>query len=131
MGYDAPKKCTLMMNIIQIHHTPKWWIKDYDPEHGEEHRNIDMKKIHLEFWLDSDGKFNKKQNSLSFLAFSRGKRDCVGQALAIKELYIVLAMIFMRYKVYGPNGDNDFNVERVMQTVMEPVPGVVTLKLRK
>lgn len=55
-----------------------------------------------------DGKFNK--NALSFLTFSRGKRDCVRQSLAMKELYIVLAMTFMKYEVFGSNGNDQFEI---------------------
>merc|ERR1712228_130574 len=99
--YNIPKGTMFMMNTTKIHH---------------------------DFWLDSDGKFNK--NALSFLTFSRGKRDCVGQSLAMKELYIVLAMTFMKYEVFGPNGDDQFEIGTSMQVVQEPSPDEITLKLR-
>ena len=125
--YDIPKGTAFMMNTMMVHHTPKWWVKDYD-EKNREHREMDMKKIHFDFWLDAEGAF--KMNSLSLLTFSRGKRDCVGQALAMKELYIVMAMVFMRYEVFGPNGDDQFEIGIDMQVVMEPNPDEITLKMR-
>jgi len=126
-AYDIPKGCTFMMNTMMVHYNPQWWVRDYDPN-NKAHAEMDMGQIHFEFWLDAEGKFNK--NSLSFLTFSKGKRDCVGQSLAMKELYIVLAMIFMKYEVFGPNGDDQFEVGRSMSIVQEPVPGEITLKLR-
>ena len=126
--YDICKGTCFMMNIMMVHHTPKWWVKDYDPN-NKEHTEMDMKQIHFEFWLDSDGKFCS--NPMSFLTFSRGKRDCVGQSLAMKELYIVLAMIFMQYEVLGPSGDENFEINAKMSVVVEPSPDNITLKLRK
>jgi len=117
----------MFMNTMMIHHDPKWWVKDYD-EKNKEHQAIDMKEVHFDFWLDEDGKFNK--NAVSFLTFSRGKRDCVGQSLAMKELYIVLAMTFLKYEVCGPNGDDDFEIGINMSVVMEPKPDALTLKIR-
>ena len=128
--YNADPGICIMMNIISVHHNPEYWIKDFDRENNPDHKSIDMKKIHMEFWLDKDGKFNKQQNSHLFLAFSRGKRDCVGQALAMKQLYIVLAMMFMKYRVSGPNGDNNFGIGARLSSVVEPVPNVVRLQLR-
>ena len=46
-----------------------------------------------------------------FLPFHTGKRDCVGQALAMKELMIVLAMVFMKYKINPPDDDNLDKIE--------------------
>merc|ERR1712154_16957 len=124
-----PKGCHFMMNAFAVHRNPKWWIKDYDPN-NKDHRDMDMKKLHFEFWLDSEGKFNKAKNSSMFLTFGRGKRDCVGQSLAMKELYIVLAMVFMKYIVGGPDGDHQFDIKGTMGIIMEPNPDAVTLKLR-
>merc|ERR1712174_156662 len=100
---------------------------NYD-ENNKEHQAVNMKEVHFEFWLDEDGKFNK--NSVAFLAFSRGKRDCVGQSLAMKELYIVLAMTFLKYEVGGPNGDDAFDIGINSAVVMEPKPDAITLKVR-
>ena len=125
--YDIPKGTCFMMNLMMVHHTPRWWVKDYDAN-NKSHTDIDMMQIHFEFWLGSEGKFIK--NALPFLTFSKGKRDCVGQSLAMKELYIVLAMIFMKYEVFGPNGDDKFDIGINVSAVMEPKAGVITLKLR-
>merc|ERR1712228_604399 len=49
--YDIPKGTCFMMNIMMVHHTPKWWVKDYDPN-NKEHKEMDMTKIHFDFgWM--------------------------------------------------------------------------------
>lgn len=128
--YKVPKGTQLMINIMAAHHNAEFWVKDYDPINNEQHKNINMKEIHLEFWLDSQGKFDILKNKVNFLTFSTGKRDCPGQSLAIKELYIVLAMIFMTYKVSGPNGDNQFEIKPKLAQVVEPDPNQIRLELR-
>ena len=128
--YTVKKPTQIMINTMAVHHDPKFWVKDYDPINNEQHKNIDMKEIHFEFWLDEQGKFDILKNKTNFLTFSRGKRDCPGQSLAVKELYVVLAMIFMTYKVNGPNGDNKFEITPKLAQVVEPSPNEIRLELR-
>jgi len=125
--YSIPKGCCLITDVMRIHHKPKYWVKGYDPNNPK-HTGMDMKKIHFDFWLDEEGKF--KKNSIAFSTFSRGKRDCVGQSLAMKELYIVIAMVLMQYEVFGPNGDNQFEIEAVQQQLVVPKPDHIVLKSR-
>merc|ERR1711997_1217603 len=106
--YDISKGTCFIMNTMMVHHTPKWWVKDYDPN-NKEHKEMDMKQIHFDFWLDEDGKF--RSNPLSFLTFSRDKRDCPGQSLA---------MIFMKYEVFGPNADDQIEIDIQKSIVVEP-----------
>lgn len=104
------------INAVAIHQNPKYWIKDYD---AKKHQNVNMKAIHLEFWME-DGVFLKKLQSRNFFSFHTGKRDCPGQALAMKELVIVLVMLFMKYRVEGPNGSKIDSIEyRVGPTAIE------------
>eukprot|EP01084_Bolivina_argentea_P305189 527218_1 len=116
--YNVPKKSYVGVNISTVGRDPKYWIKNYD-KMGD--KNVDMEKPHLEFWLDDKGMFNSKQNSALFLAFSLGRRDCVGQALAMKQLMVVLAVIFMKYKVTHPNGKTEFEIKSTLKSVMEPI----------
>merc|ERR1719510_2516595 len=82
-----------MINVASIHHNPKYWVKD-----EKQRADVNMNDIHLEFWME-DGVFLKKLQSNNFFTFHSGKRDCPGQALAMKELIIVLAMVLMKYRV--------------------------------
>lgn len=50
----------------------------------------------LENWINEDTK--KFEINESFFTFGTGRRDCVGRNLAIKELYIIMAYLFMNYR---------------------------------
>ena len=116
-----------LLNVSAISQNPKYWIKNYDPTN-----NINMNEPHLNFWLDENGHFIKKKNSSSFFTFHYGKRDCVGQALAMKELIIVLSMIFMKYKVVPFDGNTDFEINTQFNfVVVEPVINNIGLQLRQ
>ena len=108
--YDIPKGTMSLVNVVGIAQNPKYWIKDYEENKYTKYADIDMMKIHFDFWLDDNGNFIKKKNSSNFFSFHYGKRDCIGQSLAIKELMIVLSMIFMEYKVIGKNGTSNFEI---------------------
>ena len=107
-SYSIPQGALINIGNFAIGRDPKNWIKDYDEN---KYGDIDMEKVHFEFWMDENGQFVKQKNSSSFFAFHFGKRDCVGQTLAMKELIIVLAMIFMKYKVSTKEGGSDFEIE--------------------
>ena len=100
--YNMTKGTMPLINCAAINSNPKYWVKNYDPV---EHKDVDMTDVHLEFWMEN-GAFLKKLQSDNFFTFHTGKRDCVGQALAMKELMVVLAMVFMKYVVTAADGDN-------------------------
>jgi len=118
----------LAVNIAAIGRNPKYWVQGYNEE---QHATVNMSEIHFEFWMDKDGRFNKSLNSHNFFAFHVGKRDCVGQALAMKELILVLAMIFMRYKVSSPEGP-DFEIGSQFSGILvEPSNEEILLQFRR
>merc|ERR1712032_684251 len=111
-----------MINVSGINNTPKYWIKDYELNKDTKYKNLNMNEPNLDFWIEDDGRFSKKKNSDNFFIFHIGKRDCVGQVLVIKELIIVLAMIFMKYQIEPKNGNNtDFEIG----SVFKPSDGLV------
>ena len=77
-----------------------------------------------------DGKFNRSKNSSSFFAFHYGKRNCPGQALALKELIIVLAMIFMSYNIKHPDSKNNFEIKSVFSGVINQ-PNILDICLER
>ena len=130
--YDVPKKTVLSVNIYAIGQDPKNWIQDYDPVNNEQHKDVDMMKVHLDFWLDDKGLFTKKKSGKSFFAFHYGKRNCIGQSLAIREFIVVLAMIFTKYKVSHIDGRTDFKIDSLYAgAVNEPNIRYVRFEHRK
>merc|ERR1719361_986260 len=114
--YTLPLGSIPVINIGAIHHNPKYWIKDYDEE---KHGDVNMDDIHLEFWMEDDV-FLKKLQSNNFFTFHTGKRNCPGQALAMKELIIVLAMVLMKYTVESVDESEGDRIEHKYAGVFEP-----------
>jgi len=108
--YTLPLGSIPLINVVAIHHNPKYWIKDYDEE---KHGDVNMDDIHLEFWME-DGVFLKKLQSNNFFTFHTGKRNCPGQVLAMKELIIVLAMVLMKYTVESVDEKKEDRIEQVI-----------------
>ena len=53
--------------------------------------------VTMENWLDNEGRFVKNKNQ--FFVFGFGRRDCVGQELAKKEILITLGYMLLKYKL--------------------------------
>jgi len=58
----------------------------------------------LENWINKDTK--KFEMNESFFTFGTGRRDCVGKTLAIKELYIIMAYLFLNYRFTFKNKED-------------------------
>eukprot|EP01084_Bolivina_argentea_P119293 211530_1 len=97
---------------------------------NKEHWIDSSDKMCLENWLNV--KTNKFEINESFLTFGTGRRDCVGRSLAIKELYIIMAMLILNYEISFPN---EKDREKPIQTlfngvnVIHPPIGVVVNRL--
>ena len=74
--------------------------------------NLDNNPIvpNLNYWLSSkDSNFfmsrkQKKKIKKQFVPFGVGPRDCLGQALAIKEMYAFLGNLLLKYKINPATG---------------------------
>ena len=119
--YKIPKGVNIFTNVDCIH------IKDDNREESWKKTNGD--EIILDNFLikneeDDTMRFVKNE---SFIAFGVGKRNCVGQMLAMKELYFTLGYLLINYKVSLTNkrdGDKDVTLMRnaSSQTVcLDPV----------
>ena len=123
--YTLPLQSMPMINTAAIHHNPKYWIKDYDED---KHSDVNMNKIHLEFWME-DGVFAKKKQSANFFPFHSGKRDCPGQTLAMKELMIVLAMALMKYTVESVDESKEDRIAwKIGSGIVEPKESLILFK---
>jgi cytochrome P450 len=82
-GYDIPKDTLIVPNLYSVHHNPDVWG---DPENFRPER-----------FLSPDGKTVQKHESL--MAFSTGKRACLGETLARDEFFLFLTSIFQKFHV--------------------------------
>ncbi len=81
-GYDVPKGTTLLMNLYSMHHDPKYWK--------------DPMKFMPERFIGEDGQFFIPNSS--YLPFSLGKRVCLGESLAKRELFLLLCYLIKTFK---------------------------------
>eukprot|EP01084_Bolivina_argentea_P173746 300968_1 len=77
--YMIPKDSTIIINDHFIHTYNDEWDNN----------------LHINKWLDENGKFKINEN---FLIFGSGKRDCVGRNVAISQLYALFAKLILNYK---------------------------------
>ncbi|XP_027711096.1 cytochrome P450 2F2-like [Vombatus ursinus] len=81
-GYHLPKD----LNIIPLLRTA----------HFDHTQFKDPEKFNPEHFLDEQGRFNKNE---AFLIFSAGKRLCLGEGLALTELFIFLTSLLQRFSL--------------------------------
>ena len=95
---DDGKKYKIPANTLINYNTD--YIHIYGENRNENWKRTNEDEIILENWLtkDDDGGIRFVMNE-SFIAFSVGKRDCVGRQLAMKELYYTLGYLLINYKV--------------------------------
>ena len=77
-----PKYTIVHQNTYYIHRYLDW--NDTGKVHKEENNCV-----HLEYWLDDDGKFKMNDHLLSFVV---GARGCIGQSVAMKALYAMFGL---------------------------------------
>ena len=106
-GYEIPAETQLIFNYWNMHHDPNEWD---DPETFNPHR-----------WLDESGTYIPGRHR-SFLPFSTGRRNCVGEMLAKKELFLVLTHFVRDFKV-EPNENEKFpTLEGGVGVTLAPLP---------
>uniref|UniRef100_G3SF33 Cytochrome P450 family 4 subfamily F member 12 n=1 Tax=Gorilla gorilla gorilla TaxID=9595 RepID=G3SF33_GORGO len=80
-GRVIPKGIICIINVFGTHHNPAVWP---DPEVYDPFR-FDPKNI-------------KERSPLAFIPFSAGPRNCIGQAFAMVEMKVVLALTLLRFR---------------------------------
>ncbi|KAK6186250.1 hypothetical protein SNE40_008322 [Patella caerulea] len=86
--YEIPKGTMVMMNHWALHHDPENWK---DPEIFRPER-----------LLDADGKLAPK--TMSWLPFSAGRRNCLGETIARPEMHLMLAILLRNFTFRCPEG---------------------------
>ena len=115
--YVIPKGSILMFNSLYVNTSGKYWNNNVT---GHDRNNIDDTNddntdiFNLGHWLNKEsGKFEMNNN---FVGFGTGRRDCVGKRLAIDILRRLMVLFLINFKVYGPNGVTNDDVDQSIQT---------------
>ncbi|XP_060078047.1 cytochrome P450 2B1-like [Ylistrum balloti] len=89
-GMAIPKGCTILANLDSVH---------FDP-------NIfkDPTKFNPERFIGEDGKLNGKEKFV--MAFSLGRRICLGEPLARMELFLFVTSLIQRFELLPEYPDN-------------------------
>jgi len=105
-GYHIPKDIKVITNLWSAHMDPEVWT---DPDTFRPER----------FFDEND---NIIINQDLMIAFSLGKRACLGEQLARQELFLILAGILQQFNILPPEGQPHITEEmRVVQTIV-PAP---------
>ncbi|XP_050395928.1 cytochrome P450 1A1 [Patella vulgata] len=86
--YEIPKGTMVAINHWALHNDPEVW-KDPDVFRPER-------------FLDEYGKLEPK--TMSWLPFSAGRRNCLGETVARPELHLMLALLLRNMKFSCPDG---------------------------
>ena len=101
-----------MIHIYSIHHDQELWT---DPEVFRPERFI------------HDGAIKTPD---FFVPFGMGRRSCLGEQLARKELFLLFANMLRRFRLVLPAGAGPPSLEMMQSVVMYPPPFDLVLEER-
>ncbi|KAF1410271.1 Cytochrome P450 2K6, partial [Spheniscus humboldti] len=106
-GYFIPKGTYIVPLLASVLQDKSQWEKPdiFYPEH----------------FLDSEGKFVKKD---AFMPFSAGRRTCAGETLAKMELFLFFTSLLQRFTFHSPPGVSisDLDLSPSTRITITPVP---------
>ena len=71
--------------------------------------NVDPSELNLNHWLKYNGKENKYHfyRNKNSIPFGIGARECPGQSLAMKEMYVFFGNLILKYQISEKNNNPD------------------------
>ena len=112
-GYVIPRDTALMANLYHIMRDPQYWQypEQFYPEH----------------FLNSDGTFKSDDAAI---AFSVGKRSCLGETLARMEFYLFASRLIHQFHFELPLDQTAHNLEPNIGAIRGPKPYYVIITRR-
>ncbi|XP_071943152.1 vitamin D 25-hydroxylase-like [Antedon mediterranea] len=104
-GYDIPKGTIVTLNIWSVMFDPEVWP---EPE-----------KFKPERFLNENGCYSKNEK---LIPFSIGRRNCVGEQLAVMELFIYFTHLLHRFKLKYPDEEPTPDLEGFFGATLGPYP---------
>jgi cytochrome P450 len=109
-GYTIPKDTMMIPNLYAAHFDKKTWK---DPENFRPER-----------FINDQGQYEKND---AVMAFSYGKRACLGETLARDELFLFFTSIFQRFTV---ECETEIDLTPIVGAVLSPKSHKFILKER-
>jgi cytochrome P450 len=109
-GFHIPAHTMVMVNLYSAHRDPADWPHPdvFDPDR----------------FIDSDGQLVNKQK---MIAFSLGKRSCLGEQLARQELFLITAGLLQQFTILPPVGCQHIDDSERFKSGM--IPAAFTVRL--
>ena len=107
-GYTIPAKSIVIFNLHAVHRNPDVFA---DPDEFRPDR-----------FIDENGKFVKHPH---VIPFSIGKRSCLGEILAVQELFLFTASLLQNFQFLPPPGCDKIPEEGVFGFTYGPQPFTV------
>ncbi|XP_015272800.1 PREDICTED: cytochrome P450 2K4-like [Gekko japonicus] len=106
-GYFIPKGTHIIPLLYSVLYDESEWEKPF--------------KFYPEHFLDSEGKFVKRD---AFLPFSAGRRVCAGETLARMELFLFFVTLLQRFTFQPAPGMSreDLDLTPVVGSTLSPIP---------
>ncbi|XP_011307511.1 cytochrome P450 4C1 [Fopius arisanus] len=104
-SYTVPGGCTLAVQIYQLHRDPRHWP---NPTHFDPDRFLPDRA--------------KDRHPYSYIPFSGGLRNCIGQKFAVLEAKILLTEILRKWKVKSLQ--NHENIKYRSAIILRPHEGI-------
>ncbi|XP_060087086.1 cytochrome P450 2K6-like [Heteronotia binoei] len=106
-GYFIPKGTYILPLLYSVLYDESEWEKPF--------------KFYPEHFLDSEGKFAKRD---AFLPFSAGRRMCAGETLAKMELFLFFASLLQRFTFQPAPGmsKEDLDLTPAVGLAVSPMP---------
>ncbi|XP_053236381.1 cytochrome P450 2K6-like isoform X3 [Podarcis raffonei] len=106
-GYFIPKGTFIMPLLSSVLHDESQWEKPH--------------KFYPEHFLNSDGKFVKRD---AFMPFSAGRRACIGETLAKTELFLFFTSLLQKFTFQPPPGTSqeDLDLTPAVGLTTSPMP---------
>ncbi|XP_069508839.1 cytochrome P450 2D15-like [Ambystoma mexicanum] len=112
-GFFIPKGTTIITNLSSVLKDERVWEK---PD-----------QFHPEHFLDKDGHFLKRE---AFMAFSAGRRVCLGEQLAKMELFLFFTSLLQRFRFSIPEEEVGLREDSIFAITRMPRPYQLCAKQR-
>jgi cytochrome P450 len=104
-GYIVPADTMVLINLWSAHMDPQVWP---EPE-----------KFRPERFLDEHDNIIKRD---LMIAFSLGKRSCLGKVLALQVLFLYITALLQEFDILPPEGETSVPDRMVLKRLMTPAP---------